>query len=60
MATLIERLQTRCRVDTGDGLCELIAEAISEIERLQIQCAEVAQELDASRQYSSANWSDDA
>lgn len=60
MSTLTERLRSRSRVDTGDGLCELLTEAISEIERLQIQCAEIAQQLDASRQYSSANWSDDA
>lgn len=60
MTTLIERLRARTRTDSGDGLCELLEEASREIERLQTQSAELQQQLDAQRPYSSSEWNDDA
>lgn len=60
MSTLLERLRQHTRVDTHDGVPELIEEAAREIERLRVKNAELRQQLDAQRPYSSASWSDDA
>ena len=60
MTTLIDRLRARTRTDSGDGLCELLEEASREIERLRTQSAELQQQLDAQRPYSSSEWNDDA
>jgi hypothetical protein len=57
---LIDRLRQRCRVDSGDGTSELIAEAVAEIERLRLCVADLEQRLDVERSYSSSDWADDA
>jgi len=60
MSTIIERLRSRHRVDTSDGLAELLEEAAREIERLRIEVGELEQQVNVNRPYSSAEWSNDS
>jgi hypothetical protein len=60
MSTIIERLRSRHRVDTSDGLAELLEEAAREIERLRIKVGELEQQVNVNRPYSSAEWSNDS
>jgi hypothetical protein len=60
MVALIERLRKRSRVDTGNGIAELLEEAAREIERLTVALDEARQRVIFELPYSSSNWADDA
>jgi len=59
MSTITERLRSRQRTSSVDGLAELLEEAAREIERLLTEVDIINQRLNVERPYSSSNWSDD-